>query len=219
MATIDDEQAFLAVWRHLALTPGRTLGALQQGRKDEYVVVTAGAALAFDARRDYAESEVNVVLERWLAVTATMLETDHVQLRRALVDCGLLERDPYGKSYRRARMTPAAWRTALATLEGVDLAAERQNACAADARTRAVLGIRERRAQRGRRDVSGSARGRAHRDACPAEGCSTDPAGSTRRAAPSPRQGAFAHEAPARRSSSPARARGRGQRGRARCPP
>ena len=137
MAKLDDPQRCIAHWRHLALAGSRTLGTLQRGRRDEYLVVTAAAALAFDPGCAYAESEVNLVLERWLAGPGAMLTTDRVELRRALVDCRLLERDGYGRVYRRALDAPPEWRAALSALEGVDLAAEAQNARAADAVARA----------------------------------------------------------------------------------
>ena len=137
MTKLDDPQRCVALWQHLALAPGRTLGMLQRGRRDEYVVVTAAATLAFDIGHEYAESDVNLALERWLAGPGAMLATDRVELRRALVDCRLLERDAYGKSYRRAADAPRAWRAALAALEGIDLAAEAENARAADAVARA----------------------------------------------------------------------------------
>jgi len=137
MAILDDRQRCISLWRHLALAPGRALGTLQRGTRDEYVVVTAAAALAFDNGRAYAESDVNLVLERWLTGPGAMLTTDRVELRRALVDCRLLERDAYGRCYRRASDAPRAWRVALAALDGVDLAAEAEHARAADARTRA----------------------------------------------------------------------------------
>jgi hypothetical protein len=137
MTTIDDPQRCVALWRRLALAPGRTLGTLQRGRKDEYIVVTAAAALAFDEGRTYAESDVNLALERWLAGPGAMLATDRVELRRALVDCRLLERDCYGRSYRRAAGVPFAWRVALGALDALDLAAEAEHARAADALLRA----------------------------------------------------------------------------------
>jgi len=137
MPRLDDLQRSIALWRHLALAPGRNLGTLQRGRRDEYVVVTAAAALAFDSGRSYAESDVNLVLERWLAGPGAMLMTDRVELRRALVDCRLLERDAYGKSYRRASAVPPAWRAALAALDCVDLAAEAEHARTTDALARA----------------------------------------------------------------------------------
>ena len=137
MATLDDRQRSIALWRQLALAPGRTLGTLQRGRRDDYIVATAAAALVFDCGRAYAESDVNLALERWLAGPGAIVATDRVQLRRALVDCRLLERDAYGRSYRRVADVPPAWRTALAALDGVDLAAQAQDARAADARLRA----------------------------------------------------------------------------------
>jgi len=137
MAKLEDPQRCIALWRHLALAPGRSLGTLQRGRRDEYVVVTAAAAHAFDLGRAYAESDVNLALERWLAGPGAMLTTDRVELRRALVDCRLLERDAYGKSYCRAAQGPAEWRAALSALDGVDLAAEAQDARATDAIARA----------------------------------------------------------------------------------
>ena len=49
MAMLDDPQRCVALWRHLALAPGRTLGTLQRGRKHEYIVLTAAATVAFEA--------------------------------------------------------------------------------------------------------------------------------------------------------------------------
>jgi hypothetical protein len=137
MAKLDDPQGCIALWRRLALAGSRTLGALQRGKRDEYVVVTAAAALAFDSGRAYAESDVNLVLERWLAGPGAILTTDRVEMRRALVDCRLLERDAYGRSYRRATEVPRVWRAALAALDGVDLGAEAEHARATDALARA----------------------------------------------------------------------------------
>lgn len=137
MATLDDRQRCIKVWRHLALAPGRILGTLQRGKRDEYVVVTAAAVLAFDVGREYAESDVNLALERWLSGPGAMLATDRVALRRTLVDCRLLERDAYGRSYRRTAEAPRAWRAALDALDGVDLAAEAEDARVTDALARA----------------------------------------------------------------------------------
>jgi hypothetical protein len=136
MATLDDRQRCIELWRHLALTPGRTLGTLQQGRRDEYIVVTAAASLAFVAGRDYTEAEVNGLLRSWLAGAGAMVASDHVELRRALVDCRLIGRDGFGRRYGR-RAVPDAWQDAMCALDGVDLAAEAAAARAADARFRA----------------------------------------------------------------------------------
>ena len=114
----------LAAFRRLAVANSVSLGGLQSGRQFEFVVITAAAALAFAAGRDYREAEVNALLKEWLAGPGTMLATDHVEVRRTLVDCRLLERDGFGRRYTRAA-APEAWQAALDALAGVDLAAER----------------------------------------------------------------------------------------------
>jgi tRNA(adenine34) deaminase len=52
-----------------------------------------------------------------------MLELDHVELRRTLVDLRLLARDGYGRAYRRVTPAPERFAAALSGLEGLDLAA------------------------------------------------------------------------------------------------
>jgi hypothetical protein len=47
------------------------------------------------------EPEVNQALKAALAGAARCLATDHVELRRWLVDAGWLERDGFGRQYRR----------------------------------------------------------------------------------------------------------------------
>lgn len=54
------------------------------------------------------EREVNGVLKAQLEGPAACLATDHVELRRWLVDAGWLQRDPYGREYRRVPAGPAA---------------------------------------------------------------------------------------------------------------
>lgn len=127
----------IAVFRRLALAPGVTLGSLQHGRREEFRIVMAAAARAVDAQRTHTEAEINEALKAWLAGEGAVLATDHVQLRRALVDARLLERDGYGRRYRRTLASPE-WQRAIAGLEGVDLEAIAHEARAADAETRAA---------------------------------------------------------------------------------
>lgn len=72
-----------------------------------------------------SERQVNEELKGQLAGAASFLDTDHVELRRWLVDAGWLARDGYGREYRRvplaaladanpAEATPAGHATALA---------------------------------------------------------------------------------------------------------
>jgi hypothetical protein len=47
------------------------------------------------------EPEINLQLKAQLAGPAVWLATDHVELRRWLVDAGWLQRDGFGRAYRR----------------------------------------------------------------------------------------------------------------------
>ena len=90
----------LATWRRLCVRNGLSLGGLQSGRQQDFGVVLAAAALAFDDGATYTEAEVNERLKAWLADPGAMLGTDHVELRRWLVDMRLLDRDGYGRALR-----------------------------------------------------------------------------------------------------------------------
>jgi Uncharacterized protein conserved in bacteria (DUF2087) len=48
-----------------------------------------------------SEPQVNATLKPWLADAGRFLDTDHVELRRWLVDLGWLARDGFGREYRR----------------------------------------------------------------------------------------------------------------------
>ena len=112
----------LSLWRRLCVRSGVSLGGLQTGRKDELGIVLAGAALAFDEGVDYTEAEVNAKLKAWLDGPGAMLATDHVELRRTLVDMRLLGRDGFGRAYARTS-DAERFRPALTGLKGIDLGA------------------------------------------------------------------------------------------------
>ena len=130
--------------RRLAVRDGLALGGLYSGRRTEFELVLATAAARFVGERAYSEAEVNAVLRDWLAAEAVMLGTDHVEVRRWLVDSGLLERDGYGRAYWRKRPVAAGFAAALDAIAGVDVAAVVAEARAADRAVRA-----ERRARFG----------------------------------------------------------------------
>ena len=48
-----------------------------------------------------SEPEVNMALKAQLTGPAAFMATDHVELRRSLVDAGWLQRDGFGREYRR----------------------------------------------------------------------------------------------------------------------
>jgi hypothetical protein len=127
----------VALLRRLAVRDGLALGGLYSGRRAEFDLVLATAAVRFAPGRDYTEAEVNAVLKAWLAADAVMLSTDHVEARRWLVDTGLLGRDGYGRAYRRTLPVPAAFAALQAALERVDVGATVAAARAADRSARA----------------------------------------------------------------------------------
>ncbi len=56
--------------------------------------------MLMDSSRTYAEREVNALLQDWNRDVAPAIKTDHVTLRRLLVDYGYLERTRDGHAYR-----------------------------------------------------------------------------------------------------------------------
>ncbi len=59
------------------------------------------AALAFPPDVSLSEHDANEILKRFLATAGVMVSTDHVELRRWMVDTGFLQRSDYGTDYRR----------------------------------------------------------------------------------------------------------------------
>ncbi len=122
--------AALAVRRRLSL------GVMHAANPRDFALVLAAAARAFDAAREYRERDVNDALRAWLQGPGAMLDVDHVELRRWLVDTGVLARDGFGRAY--ALGTPRAdVAAAVAALAPHDPAALAQAACGADAARRA----------------------------------------------------------------------------------
>jgi tRNA(adenine34) deaminase len=122
-------------WERLSVRKALSLGGLQSGRGYEFGVVLCAAALALHRGVEYTEAEVNERLKRWLAEGGSMLATDHVELRRWLVDMRLVERDGYGRSYRRS-VAPDAFSATLSALQDADLNAIARIARDADAAAR-----------------------------------------------------------------------------------
>jgi len=100
----------------LVVKNGVGLGVLSADDRD---LVLALAASRLEPRRIYREDEVNRLLMDWLATDGAMLRTDHVELRRWLVDTGFVARDGYGHAYTRG---PAELQRAHALLGGADAA-------------------------------------------------------------------------------------------------
>ncbi|WP_088278943.1 DUF2087 domain-containing protein [Ideonella sp. A 288] len=71
------------------------------------------------------ERAVNVALKHLLAGAASFIDTDHVELRRWLVDAGWLWRDGFGREYRRVDPggVPEADRSLAQALAAIDVGA------------------------------------------------------------------------------------------------
>jgi hypothetical protein len=106
----------------LAVRDGVSLGGLQRASSEDCALVLAAASSAFPPEFELGEADVNRILKSFLAGAGSMLGTDHVELRRSMVDHGVLARDGFGRVYTRGSSSEAIARHAEA-LAGVDLAA------------------------------------------------------------------------------------------------
>lgn len=100
----------------LALRHGVHLSTLQEKDGSDLALLFASAALAFPADQLMREQDANEILKRFLATAGVMVATDHVELRRWMVDTGFLQRSDYGTDYRRGTI-PAWLADAARTLE------------------------------------------------------------------------------------------------------
>jgi hypothetical protein len=102
----------------LVVKNGVALGLL--GGADRGLVL-ALAASAFAAGHEYREAEVNRILSAWLDGAGAMLRTDHVELRRWLVDAAFIARDGFGHAYVRGPAEAARAESLLGTRAPAEL--------------------------------------------------------------------------------------------------
>jgi hypothetical protein len=88
-------------------------------RRSDRAILLKSIVLSLAPGRAYAEREIDDAIREWLAAVAPSLDTDHVSLRRNLVDAGHIERDPGGAVYRLPARLPGAVRFAP-EIEGLD---------------------------------------------------------------------------------------------------
>ena len=81
------------------------------------------AACAIESGRSLREDEGNRRRRDWLADVGAMVRTDHVELRRWLVDGGYVVRDSWGYVYERGLVELERARQVLGTTNGAALAA------------------------------------------------------------------------------------------------
>ena len=131
----------------LVVKEGVTLGKLSEADRS-LAMAFVWAGVPADVTLD--EPGINLQLKQALQGAARCLDTDHVELRRWLVDGGWLARDGYGRSYQRvAAGDLPEHQTALGqALDSVDTAAFtarllHQRQAARQARHQAWLGSRQ----------------------------------------------------------------------------
>jgi hypothetical protein len=78
------------------------------------------AAHTIPADRDVSEREATEGLTAWLAGNGAMLRYDAVELRRQLVDWQFIERDGFGRAYRRAAEAPTRFAEVCAVAATLD---------------------------------------------------------------------------------------------------
>ena len=103
----------------LVVKDGISLGLLAEGDR---ALVLALAAAAIEPGRAHREADVNGMLQRWLKGPGAMLRTDHVELRRWLVDADFLSRDGFGRAYVRGEAEAARATALLDEATGMALA-------------------------------------------------------------------------------------------------
>ena len=103
----------------LVVKDGLSLGLLAE---PDRALVLAWAATAIEPGRAHREADVNRLLAAWLGGPGAMLRTDHVELRRWLVDAGFVGRDGFGRAYVRGEAEAARAGALLGGATGESLA-------------------------------------------------------------------------------------------------
>lgn len=103
----------------LVVKTGLHLGVLPDSDR---TLILALAACAIEPGQPLREDEVNRRLMSWLADVGQVLRTDHVELRRWLVDAGFVARDDWGHAYVRGPAQLDLARQALGTTDAAALA-------------------------------------------------------------------------------------------------
>src|SRR5215204_2171539 len=96
-----DVEGWLQRIARLAVRQGVHLSTLQQKDRRDLELLFASAMLAFPENAVLDEPGANDLLKRFLATAGVMIATDHVELRRWMVDTGFLKRSDFGTDYRR----------------------------------------------------------------------------------------------------------------------
>ncbi len=86
--------------RALAVREGLTFASFVTLHAADRAVLQTTLVQRFDPQASYRERDVNEILKGWLDSVGVMVETDHVHLRRWLVDTNVLMRKDDCSEYR-----------------------------------------------------------------------------------------------------------------------
>ncbi|MFM8768905.1 MAG: DUF2087 domain-containing protein [Rubrivivax sp.] len=89
----------------MVVKTGLMLGQMTDGDR---LLALSLPAWRLQEGREHTEVEVNALLKASLAAESAFLRTDHVELRRWLVDTGWWQRDGFGKAYTRPAVNELA---------------------------------------------------------------------------------------------------------------
>ena len=95
---------------------GLAIGTMLGAARPDLDLLLASAALHLPAEEGLGEREASERLRDFLATTGAMIDTDHAELRRWLVDLGFVERSDRGSDYRRGAL-PSWLRAAAEQLQ------------------------------------------------------------------------------------------------------
>ena len=73
-------------------------------RRDREILMKS-LVMGLDSDATYSEGEINAHIEAWNRAVAPAIDSDHVTIRRLLVDYGELERTADGGRYRAGKPT------------------------------------------------------------------------------------------------------------------
>jgi len=94
--------------RALAKRHGLTFATFATLPDADREVLVATIVDGLDAGRVYREKEINAILKQWLATAGAMVGTDHVHIRRWLVDTGVVTRTSDCAEYRLGPAAPSS---------------------------------------------------------------------------------------------------------------
>ena len=128
--------------RFTALSLSR-LSELPQNNEARQILLKS-LSLGFEYDTTYTEKQVNEIIISWINDLAHISGTDHVYLRRSLIDYNYLSRTANGQSYRREEAQPNVPLDFDADIDKVSLKEELDKAAAeAEAKKQYYMNLKE----------------------------------------------------------------------------